>query len=304
MKPHTDRSPWLWPGLVAGALCASLPAATVTAAGPDVSPATALRARHDAMRERLEHSQFQQRLVLESVDGEHSLASDVYSTVDYPLATLSAALTSPQHWCDLLILHLNVKYCRPVARGSGSFLSVAIGRKYDQPLDDAYRVEFAFGVAASNPEYVAVDLDAAKGPLGTTNYRITLEAVALDPGHSFLHLRYSYRYGLEARLAMDAYLATAGAGKVGFTTVDGADERGPRFIGGMRGAVERNTVRYYLAIDAYLGTLPAPAAQRFEQSLGRWYDATEHYAHQLHEVDRATYLAMKRREYLRQQQPP
>lgn len=302
MNPHPEAPQWLLPAILAGALLASLPAAT--AAAPAAPPAAALRARHDALRERLEHSPFQQRLVLESADGPHSLVSDVYSVVDYPLATLSGALTSPQQWCDLLILHLNVKYCHPVAHGQGSVLSVAIGRKYDQSLDDAYRVEFAFGIAASDRDYVAVDLDAAKGPLGTTNYRITLEAVALEPGRSFMHLRYSYQYGLEARLAMDAYLATTGAGKVGFTTVAGADDRGPHFIGGMRGAVERNTVRYYLAIDAYLGALAAPEPQRFEQRLGRWYDATERYPRQLHEVDRATYLAMKRREYLRQQLPP
>ena len=33
----------------------------------------------------------------------------------------------------------------------------------------------------------------------------------------------------------------------------------------------------------------------------RWFDATERYARQLHEMDRATYLAMKQREYARQQ---
>jgi len=60
-------------------------------------------------------------------------------------------------------------------------------------------------------------------------------------------------------------------------------------------------MRYYLAIDAYLGTLPAPAPERLERSFERWFNATERFPRQLHEVDRDAYLEMKRSEYHRQQ---
>lgn len=63
-------------------------------------------------------------------------------------------------------------------------------------------------------------------------------------------------------------------------------------------------MRYYLAIDAHLGALATPAPERFEESLERWFTATERYALQLHEVDHDAYLTMKRREHLRQQQMP
>ncbi len=287
------------------ALVTTLLAFTAHAAptAPDSGPASTLRGRYATLRERLEQSSFQQHLLLESAESPHALQGDIWAVVSYPLAAVAGAVTSPVHWCDALILHLNVKYCRPVAYGTERALSVAIGRKYDQPLSEAFRVDFAFRVAAVDPEYVAVDLKAAKGPLGTTSYRITLEAVALDPSRVFLHLRYSYEYGLQARLAMDAYLATSGSGKVGFTRIDGPGEREARYIGGVRGTVERNTMRYFLAIDAYLGALAAPAPQRFEQSLERWYGATERYARQLHEVDHDSYVAMKQREYQRQHAP-
>jgi hypothetical protein len=114
-------------------------------------------------------------------------------------------------------------------------------------------------------------------------------------------MRYAYQFGFEARLAMDAYLATTGSGKVGFTRIDAPGEAQPRYIGGMRGVVERNTIRYFLSVDAYLAALSAPPPQRLDVSLDRWYTATERYPRQLHEVDRATYLAMKHREYQRQQ---
>ena len=57
---------------------------------------------------------------------------------------------------------------------------------------------------------------------------------------------------------------------------------------------------------------PSPLAEPLEsghspwqdawQRLQDWFSATERYATQLHEVDRAAYLDMKRREYQRMQQ--
>ena len=72
-------------------------------------------------------------------------------------------------------------------------------------------------------------------------------------------------------------------------------------MGGLRGAIERNTMRYYLAIESYLGSLAQPPGRQFATRIERWFDATERYARQLHEMDRGSYLAMKQREYARQQ---
>ena len=288
------RAAWLFAVLLV-ALPLAAPAAPTEPEG-----AGALRARYAALRTQLEHSPFQQQLYVESAEDPHELRGDVYAVVDYPIATVSSALTSPAHWCDLLILQLNVKYCRPAASGPQAPLTVAIGRKVDQPLDDAFTVEFLFAIAAAAPHYFAIDLAADKGPFGTTRYGLTLEAVDIDPSRAFLHLRFSYRYGLQARLAMNAYLATTGAGKVGFTRLDSSGTGATGFVAGTRGAIERNAMRYYLAVEAYLYALAVPPEQRIEQSLERWFDATERYPRQLHEVDRATYLAMKRREYQRQ----
>jgi len=170
---------------------------------PDRDAAAALGSRYAALADRLEHSAFQQRLLLESAETPHGLQGDIWAVVDYPLATITATVTSPAHWCEALILHLNVKYCRPVARGAGTALSMAIGRKYNQPLGDAFPVELACRIAAAGPDYVEVDLEADRGPFATTNYRMMLEAIPLEAGRAFVHLRYSYQYGIEARLAMD-----------------------------------------------------------------------------------------------------
>jgi hypothetical protein len=60
--------------------------------------------------------------------------------------------------------------------------------------------------------------------------------------------------------------------------------------------VERTAMRYYLAIDAWLQTAALEPMQRPMARLETWFDATERYPRQLHELDRATYLANKRRE--------
>lgn len=235
------------------------------------------------------------------MDDPGASQGDVYAVVDYPIGTVSDAFSSPANWCDALILHLNVKYCRPVTRDGSTALSTALGRNFDQPLSSAYRVEFSYRVAASRPDYVDVELAALQGPLGTGNYRISLKAVSLANQQTFVHLRYSYTYGFAGRMAMKTYLATTGSDKVGFTVIGDSKDPQRQYIGGVRGAIERNTMRYYLAIDAYLGALATPAPARFEQSLERWFSATELYPRQLREIDRETYLAMKRREYARQQ---
>ena len=102
---------------------------------------------------------------------------------------------------------------------------------------------------------------------------------------------------------MRTYLNTVARDKVGFSVDPGTGGEPPQPVGGMRGAVERNTMRYYLAVDAFLGTLSTPPEARMEKSLRDWFAATEAYPRQLHEMDQNEYLVMKRKEYSRQQEP-
>jgi hypothetical protein len=88
---------------------------------------------------------------------------------------------------------------------------------------------------------------------------------------------------------------------VGFSVVARRPDGRPVYVGGLRGMVERNTMRYYLAVEAYLGASDVPAPERPEKRLRDWFAATERYALQLHEMERDDYLEMKRRELKRQQ---
>jgi len=271
------------------------------ASDADANSAGSLRAKYGALRDRLSVSPFHRPLHLDSSETPGGVAGDIYALVNYPFATVGAALKSPGNWCDILILHLNTKYCRASTAGKGDVLSVSIGTKHGQSLDDAYRVAFSYRVAAQTLDYLQVRLNADQGPFSTSDYRIVLAAVPLENGQSFIYLSYSYAYGLAGRLAMQAYLGTIGKNKVGFTVVGKQSDGRPLHIAGMRGLAERNTMRYYLAIEAFLGTLSAPPQARFEKRLHAWFAAIERYPRQLHELEQGEYLDMKRKEYLRQQ---
>jgi hypothetical protein len=189
-----------------------------------------------------------------------------------------------------------------VAGNGATNLLLRIGRKPDQPVQHAFRLEFVLLPVAATPDYFESRLNARNGPLGTRDYRIVVSAVPLDSRQTFLHLSYSYGYGFAGRLALQAYLATVGSKKVGFTTT-GRDGNGqPIYIRGVRGVIERNVMRYYLAIDAHLASLGVPPEQQLEKRIATWFDTTERYPRQLHEMDRDTYVAMKRRESERQQE--
>jgi hypothetical protein len=272
---------------------------------PAAEPAAAaLQARHTALASQLASNQFQRPLVMDSSESAQAVSGSAYAVINYPYSTVLAAFKDPETWCEVMILHLNTKHCSADKNSQPATLSVSVGKKTPQELKDAHALTFGFTPAATRADYFAVRLNAPKGPLGTHNYRIDLEAVPIDGDKTFMHLRYSYGYGITSRLAMQAYMATVASSKIGFTEV-ASEPGGPKApVGGMRGAVERNTMRYYLAIDAYLASLAVPASQQFEKRLQHWFDATERYPRQLHEIDRAAYLSMKRSEYKRQQTTP
>ena len=263
--------------------------------------ADTLLASRVALDGQLKRNSFKRPLVLSSIESGNRLTGDVHAIVDYPFATLRKSLATPAQWCEVISLHSNTKYCRASATPAGGVLDLRVGRKTPEELSSAARFEFSFGLIAAGPEYLAISLGANDGPLGTSDYRIVFDAIPLPDGRSFVHLRYSYAANLGARLAMQAYLATAGSGKVGFTVV-GQDANGqPEYVGGVRGVVERNTMRYYLGIDALLESMSLAPAARFERRMHTWFTAIERYPPQLHEMERDVYLAMKRAEHVREQ---
>lgn len=291
--PHRKhpRSPWFWLAYLAiwGVLLMMATAASA-------QQGAGLRTQYEQMAGQLAASPFQRPLLLTSTEDSERPAGEMHAVLAYPFGSLSQALRRPQAWCELMTLPANVKRCRVAGDDRAPLLRLAIGRKHEQPVEDAHEVDFRFQLLSAQPHYLLLEMNAAQGPMGTREYRLSFEAVPLDAKRSFIRMRYSYVNNIAARMATRAYLATAGRDKVGFTIV-GRDSRGqPRYVGGIQGIAERNTMRYFLAVESYLDTLPAPDDQRLERRLRDWFLATERYARQLHELEMDEYLSMKRRE--------
>lgn len=292
---HAARTRW-WCRLAVVVLALALALALPATSAP--GDAQALRARHDQLAEALRANPYQRPLHIESAQSAARLRGEIHAVLEHPFAQVRDALSVPAHWCDILILPFNTKHCRAAGSADEPQLLLRIGRKYNQPADKAFRLAFAFRPQAASADYFEARLEADEGPVGTRDYRIVVAAVPLEGGRTFLRLDYAYGFGMAGRMAMRAYLATAGADKVGFTTARDASGRTVP-TGGMRGAIERNAMRYYLAIDTYLDSLSVPPAQQAQWRIGHWFDASERYPRQLHEMDKATYVALKREEIAR-----
>jgi len=278
--------------LLVGVICVG--ASLAFGAAPDINSAAALRTKYAEMGQQLGNNQFKRPLYLDSADSSSHVRGEIYALIAYPFAVVNEALNDPTHWCDVMLLHLYTKHCLAAVDKGSSSIEVNVGKKSYQLFDHVYHFDFSTSVPSSAPEYFDVTLKAKTGPLGTSDYRVLLEAVSVQAGQTFVHFTYSYAYDFVGRLAMETYLATIGSGKVGFTNTGKQSFGQSDYIGGVRGVVERNTMRYYLAIEAYLGALSVPPQEQAEQRLQSWFTSTEQYPRQLYEVDRATYLEMKR----------
>jgi len=290
--PRIAASFALWVMCAPGSLAENTP----------TDPAAVLRERYSGLTQQLEESAIQRGLHVESNESATTPRGDAYAVIQYPFSTVAAAFAKPENWCESMILHLNVQYCRASMSGGQPQLSAAVGKNTNQPLDDTHRINFIYRVSASTSDFLGVELVAKDGPMGTSDYRIALELVALPDQRTFMHIQYSYTQGALARYASGVYFSTTAREKVGFTWVR-EDGSAPQLVRGTRGALERNTMRYYLAFDAYLRSLSTPAPLRFEQSLEIWFADTERFARQLREVKHDDYIAMKRDQYIRQQSP-
>jgi hypothetical protein len=267
---------------------------TAAAIAAEAGSAAALRASYAAERAEIEKNQFGVPLHLQSRQTSNTLQGDIHALIDQPFDRVQGALADAKNWCDILILHPNVKRCRLNATDAGGepSMTVNLGRA-------ELAVQFSYKAEAKTADYLDVRLDSPTGPLGTTDYRLRLEAAPMDAQHTILHLGYSHRYGLRAKLAMQAYFTTLARGKVGFTVVDKDAQGRPVYVSGLRGGLERNAMRYYASVESYLDSLATPPQQQLERHLRHWYAYTERYPLQLQEEP--GYLEVKRKEAQRTQ---
>lgn len=234
-------------------------------------------------------------LEVRSEEKDGLLRSDVGTSLGEPFADLRDTLSRPQAWCEFLPLVFNVKSCTSHERDGRTELTLYVGRKFFETPEEAIRLTYSFQVRESEKDRLRVVLSAPEGAFGTRDYRIELEARPAGSGRTFIRMHSSFRPSLRSKLATQAYLATSGREKIGFS-VAGRQGKEPVYVGGLRGIIERNAMRYYLALQAFIDTQHLPEKERFNARLHAWYDMTARYPQQLYEMDKETYLNAKRQE--------
>lgn len=254
-----------------------------------------LRSSYQQLNEPLENNIYGIPIYLKSNGDNGTRHGEVYSIIYHPFAVVRNALATPANWCDIVPLHLNVKACTYRQINGECRLNFYSGRKFYEKADDVYQVNYLYTLISNEEDYFSIRLNAVEGPLDTRDYNITVEAIPLTDSSTFLHFSYSYEQGIVTSLAMSTYFMTLGLGKIGFSVVD-EDDGEPVYVTGIRGVIERNSMRYYFAIQSYLDTLNIPMADRFEARLGKWFDLTEKHHEQLYEMNKNEYLEYKRKE--------
>jgi hypothetical protein len=283
--------------LVAATLAATLLFVT-PATGETVSDGPGLRAMHTSIASELARNALGEPIVIRSRESTRQAEGHAYAVLDLPFSEVAAVLGDRSQWCELLMLHLNNKYCRTTDEQGVPRVELYVGAKREQSVRSATRLRFAWLPPLVRADHAAARMVAPDGPYDTRDYSLVVEAAPIEASRTFLHVGYTFAYGSASHFAMHLYLGTIGRDKEGFTLeAASADDTGPRHVGGMRGVVERNVVRYVFAIRSHLATAQLPAARRLDARLESWFDATQRHPRQLHEVDREDYVRMKRNEF-------
>ena len=235
-------------------------------------------------------------IYLESEVTENAMRGDVYGIIYHPYKKVSENLASLSNWCEIMPQHLNIKACTYQYINDKCKLTFYSGRKFYEKADDVYQLDYEFNVPALDKNYFNASLNSKEGPIDTTDYLINVEAIPLTNNTTFFYLTYEYKYGFWTRLGMSTYFSTLGSGKVGFTVEDKDEEGNPIYVEGVRGVIERNSMRYYFAIQSYLDTQKDPIEIRFKRKISNWFDLTEKHHKQLYEMDKKDYLKYKNKE--------
>lgn len=263
-----------------------------------------LMAVYKKNRPMMSNGDFREPLTIDSSFSDDLATGEIHALINNDFASVSSRLISTQQWCDMLVLHINVKGCYAGSEETEAkktelvrnAILLYVGRNFYQPVEDAYLMEYKLEVTKRTDDYLKTTLIADKGPFGTSEYLLEFEAIPVSEKTTFIHFKYSYQYGFLARVALQGYLATLGRKKVGFS-IDKYDANSqPVYVKGVQGIVERNSMRYFIAIRAFLNTFTLNN-EGWGNRIEHWYQLALPYKRQLLEVKDRKYIDTKQQEF-------
>lgn len=256
---------------------------------------TELNEKYEEIEDSLFENAFDLPIHLESTASDHHMQGVVYGVIYHPFETVRHSLAKIQNWCEIMPLHLNIKACT-YSLNDHCKVTFYSGRKFYEKADDVYQLKYDFSISTNDEQHFHATLSSQEGPIDTEDYLITVEANPLTDGSTFFKMGYEYKYGFWTQLAMSTYFATLGRKKIGFTVIETDKKGNPVYVDGVRGVIERNSIRYYFAISTFFDSLKEPTGTRFDYRLDKWFDLTEKYHTQLYEMDKADYVRYKQME--------
>jgi len=238
------------------------------------------------------------RISLASSVHNEILSAEVSSILRTPFDTIVAALSQSNNWCQIMPLHFNIKACTYETLQDRDALTIYSGRKTYELPEDSFEMAYRFEIIRQDDSQLSLRLHADHGPLSTRDHLIELDVVRAEEG-SLLHFHISYQRSWLSSMLTNAYLSTLGRNKIGFSHSTQEGESRP--VQGIKGIIERNAMRYQIAINAFLNTQSLPEVMRHEAALANWFKQNDSHPEQLHEMDEADYMEIKREEWNNQQ---
>ena len=168
----------IFPATLALAVCGWAHAQTQTGAA-------AMKSRYTELQGELNNNAYHRPLYLNSREDGGNVKGDIYAVLDYPFAQVREALGSPDRWCDILILHLNTKYCRLLHDGAKTTLRMQVGKKTEESLDSTYRVDLRYSGGTSGADYFSSSMLAEKG-VGFVDCGVSGGVWGLDNGYALM----------------------------------------------------------------------------------------------------------------------
>ena len=255
---------------------------------------------HDQLISQYENSikknKIADNLAIQSSYIDDRLTADVYSLIEYPVKKITKLFTDKSNICEFMLLNLNIKTCLNQNRDHQSRLIIYAGRKFYQHPGDAEKLAYLIIDKTVHGKYVDLLLTSKDGPYNTSDYLIHIRAIAYK-AKTILHIRSAYTTSVMSRLGSSVYLATLGRGKIGFSIKGYSDTHEPVYVDGEDGVIERNAMRYYLAILAMLTPVEKSEKSQFIKRAEYWFDQTQKYKKQLYELSKNEYIAAKQQEY-------
>ena len=241
-------------------------------------------------RPRMAASVFHRPLAVESRDADGRMSGEIAGDLGHPFASIARRLIEPAAWCDVIVLHINVKGCA----AQGNAVTVYSGRKFYEPLDRTYALRYTFRAVAVRPDYLRIELAdrrkrAATAPATTNScWRPCRRANARSSPCAMRSGRRSRAVSPPPR-TWPPWAAASPDSRSSAGTATAA----PNGSVASAASCERNAMRNFLALDAWLATCDARDA---ELTLRRMAALTGQYPAQLVEMPADEYVEMKQRE--------